>query len=344
VSTAFPATLTAIVKDGNGNPLTGVSVTFAGPVSGAGVTFSPSATVTTNNQGVATVTAAANGTAGGPYSVTATVAGVSTPATFTLTNFGAPASVTVVTGSGQRTLAGTAFAIPLEVLVKDSGGNTLSGVTVTFAGSGATFSPGAGVQTDSAGVAIVTATANATQGSYSVTATVGTLNATFSLTNDAASSLAASLGTPQSAPLNGAFATALQVTVKDSGGNVLNGVTVSFVAPITGAGAALSSASAITNASGVASVTATANGTSGTYNVTASVSGVAGSATFALTNSSFSACDPTQDGTINVADVQRMINQAFGLVAPANDVNSDGKVNVVDVKIVINAVLNLGCS
>jgi sugar lactone lactonase YvrE len=343
VSTAFASTLTAIVKDGNGNPLTGASVTFAGPASGAGVTFGPLATVITNNQGVATVSATANGTAGGPYTVTATVAGVSTPATFALTNFGAPASVTAVTGSGQRTLAGTTFAIPLEALVKDSGGNTLSGVAVTFAGTGATFSPSASVQTESAGVAIVTATANTTQGSYSVTASVGTLNATFSLTNDAASSLTASAGTPQSASLNGPFGTALQVTVKDSGGNPLNGATVNFSAPITGASAALSSASAITNANGVAIVTATANGTAGTYSVTASVSGVAGAATFALTNSSFSPCDPTQDGAFTVADIQRMVNETLGLSAPTNDLNSDGKVNAVDVQIVMNAVLNKGC-
>jgi hypothetical protein len=74
------------------------------------------------------------------------------------------------------------------------------------------------------------------------------------------------------------------------------------------------------------------------------VSGVAGLATFALTNSSFSPCDSTQDGMINVADVQRMINEAMGVAAPANDLNRDGRVNVADLQIVINAALGLSCS
>ena len=50
----------------------------------------------------------------------------------------------------------------------------------------------------------------------------------------------------QSAPLGGPFASALQVSVKDLGGNPVSGVTVTFWSPVTGAGAALSSATAVT--------------------------------------------------------------------------------------------------
>jgi uncharacterized protein YuzE len=98
-----------------------------------------------------------------------------------------------------------------------------------------------------------------------------------------AASITATAGTPQSALVGAPFATALQATVKDGGGNPLSGVTVTFSAPTSGASATLSGATAITNGSGVASVTATANATAGgPYNVSASVAGVA--ATFALTN------------------------------------------------------------
>jgi hypothetical protein len=97
-------------------------------------------------------------------------------------------------------------------------------------------------------------------------------------------SVTATSGTPQSAAINTAFASPLQVTVKDLGGNPVTGVTVNFAVPGSGASATLSAASAITNGSGVASVTATANATAGSYNVTASVAGVATPATFSLTN------------------------------------------------------------
>jgi hypothetical protein len=84
--------------------------------------------------------------------------------------------------------------------------------------------------------------------------------------------------------INTAFASPLQATVKDLGGNPVAGVTVNFAVPGSGASATLSAASAVTNASGVASVTATANATAGSYNVTASVVGVVTPATFSLTN------------------------------------------------------------
>jgi uncharacterized repeat protein (TIGR01451 family) len=59
--------------------------------------------------------------------------------------------------------------------------------------------------------------------------------------------------------------------------------------------------------------------------------------------SAFSPCDLKHNGSINVADVQLIINEA-GTVAPAlNDLNGDGVVNVVDIQIEINAGLGLGC-
>ena len=102
-------------------------------------------------------------------------------------------------------------------------------------------------------------------------------------------SVTATGGTPQSAVINTAFASPLQVTVKDLGGNPVAGVTVNFAVPGSGASATLSAASAVTNGSGVASVTATANATAGSYNVTASVVGVVTPATFSLINTAGSA-------------------------------------------------------
>ncbi len=85
VNGAFAAPLVAFVTDGNGNPVSNVTVTFAAPGSGAGVTFTGGNTATTNGQGLASKLVTANTTAGS-YNVTASVANVATPATFALTN------------------------------------------------------------------------------------------------------------------------------------------------------------------------------------------------------------------------------------------------------------------
>jgi hypothetical protein len=84
VNTQFSAPLVVKVTDSNNNPVSGATVTFNPPVSGASATLTSPAPTDAN--GETSVTATANGTAGGPYTVTASVAGGSTSATFSLTN------------------------------------------------------------------------------------------------------------------------------------------------------------------------------------------------------------------------------------------------------------------
>jgi hypothetical protein len=57
-----------------------------------------------------------------------------------------------------------------------------------------------------------------------------------------------------------------------------------------------------------------------------------------------SACDVNNDGTVNLLDVQQMINEGLGKLSPANDLSHDGVVNVVDIQIDANAAIGLGCS
>jgi len=83
----------------------------------------------------------------------------------------APASVAVVSGSGQSANTGTPFANPLVTIVKDSSGNPLSGVLVTYSGTGVSFPSGNTATTDSNGDASVTAEPTQT-GSLTVDATV----------------------------------------------------------------------------------------------------------------------------------------------------------------------------
>lgn len=68
-----------------------------------------------------------------------------------------------------------------------------------------------------------------------------------------------------------------------------------------------------------------------------------GAQDFTLIAMSFSKCDLNEDGGINVADVQLIIDEALGVAPAIDDMNGDGVVNVADVQIVINAALGLGC-
>jgi thermitase len=103
VGTVFTSLLQALVKDGGGNLVPNASVTFTAPASGASGTFSnglATYTTATNTSGVATaLTFTANSTAGA-YSVTASVAGVSPAASFSLTNTIPPALTITETAAG----------------------------------------------------------------------------------------------------------------------------------------------------------------------------------------------------------------------------------------------------
>ena len=193
-------------------------------------------------------------------------------------------------GTPQSASVNTAFTWPLTVQLRGVAGAPQVGETVTFtapaSGASATLASGTAV-TDANGQAVVPATANGTTGSYTVTALAGTYTASFTLTNAAApvaGGLAAVSGTPQSAQVGAAFAQPLRVRLLDVNNAPMVGVSVSFVAPASGAAATLSALTALTDANGEASVTVTANGTAGSYAVTASVLAGAYTTSFALTN------------------------------------------------------------
>jgi hypothetical protein len=304
IGTTFTGALIVTVKDAAGNPKSGVTVTFTPPSSGASAVLS-SSTAVTNNSGVASVTATANGLTGS-YTVTVSANGVS--ASFALNNIAGPAAtISASAGSGQSAALNTAFSTPLQVTVRDGGGSPMAGVTVTFTapsnGAGANLSSAAAV-TNGSGVASVTATANGTAGSYSVTARVAVggpdiaISTTFSLTNTGGTpppgtpTLTATGGTPQSAMTGAPFSIALQVRLSDGNGNPVAGSSVIFAAPASGASATIAGSPAVTDATGRASVTATANAISGTYLITASSGGL--TAAFTLTNTA------VQPGTLGV--------------------------------------------
>ncbi len=337
VSTPFATAFQALVDDQYGNPISGVVVTFAAPTSGVGGSFvgnKMSVTATTNALGVASAPAFTANTTLGPYTVTASVSGVSTPASYSLTNtVGAAASITATAGTPQSTVVGTPFATAFQALVDDQYGNPIPGVTVTFAaptsGAGGNFSGSGTITaiTNATGVATAPAfTAGTIAGSYSVTATVSGVSpsASFSLTNNNAAAVAttitATAGTPQGATAGTVFATALQAMVADQFGNPIAGVVVTFASPTSGPSGTFSglrSVTATTNAQGVVVAPAfTAGNLAGSYAVTASVAGVTSAASYALSNKAATAT--TLSVQPNPVPIGRAatLTASVGVVAP----------------------------
>src|SRR5207248_5421781 len=94
----------------------------------------------------------------GSFTVTATAAGIPTPALFHLTNTpGSPTSVTAVGGTPQSGVVGTPYRTALQVQVTDSFGNAVVGTAVTFtapsSGPSGSFGASPTVLTDAQGEA-----------------------------------------------------------------------------------------------------------------------------------------------------------------------------------------------
>ncbi len=290
VGTAVPVAPAVIVTDQFGNPVAGISVTFA--VTGGGGSLT-GATAATGANGIAAVGRWTLGTAVGANTLTASVTGLGgSPVSFTATAVaGAASAVAISGGNNQTTIAGQTVPLPPSVLVTDIGGNPVSGASVTFAvATGGGSVTGATQTTNASGIATVSSwTLGTTVGANTLTATAaGVATAvTFSATGTAgpAAALAINAGNNQTAPVATAVAVAPSVKVTDLNGNAVSGVAVNFA--VTAGGGTLTGASPSTNASGIATLGSwtlgpTAGAASNTLQVTAT--GVAGSVSFSASS------------------------------------------------------------
>ena len=140
---------TFVVRDQDGNPMSGVSVTVTVTAGGGTLTNAP----TTTSDGPTPVGTWRLGNTAGVNSVTITVAGL-TPLVITVTGKpGPPATIAFVTGANQSAPAGSTIPVSPVAQVRDQFGNGVPGVAVTFAplegaGSLPTSSP---VTTDASG-------------------------------------------------------------------------------------------------------------------------------------------------------------------------------------------------
>ncbi len=278
VNTSVAVPPTVIIKDVNGNPIAGASVTFAVTSGGGSVT---GAATTTNGSGIATVGGWTLGTTAGTNTLTATSSAGS--ATFTATGIAGPASqIAVNAGNNQTAAAGTNLPVAPSVIVRDAFNNPTSGVAVTFAvASGAGSITGSAATTNANGVATVGGwTLGTTVGTNTLTATSGSLTGspvTFTANGvTGAATIAVNAGNNQTATVNTTVAVAPSVTLRDNNNNPISGASVTFA--VASGGGSITGATATTNASGIATVGSwTLGSTAGTNTLTASSAGAIGS-------------------------------------------------------------------
>ncbi|HEX4865887.1 MAG TPA: Ig-like domain-containing protein, partial [Acidimicrobiales bacterium] len=282
VGRIFESQLVATVEDAFGNGLSGQSVQFSigHTAGGASAVFANSSATEndpTNASGNATTSfPQANGNAGGPYPVTASLGALQ--ATFFLSN----GTGQVIPGAVQLTRSGTpnqakaggiTYAIPFQSASPLKSGDTITvtvpagtvlpanasgysvtangsqlpvtGVNLSAAGTQATITPGntdpIGAQAQFA-VTISGVTNPQTAGSYTVIEQTSADDTPapspgYAIVPASASHLTLAFGDAQSANPGKPFATPLGVLVTDQFGNPVPGATVSFSVPTSGASA-----------------------------------------------------------------------------------------------------------
>jgi protocatechuate 3,4-dioxygenase beta subunit len=302
VDTRYAQPLQARVLDANGQPVVGVSVSFAlgsGPY-GASAAFlggGAQATALTDASGVATSPPLVANATPGRFTGTASTSGLAAVVTFDLDNHAAGTAVRTP-NRAQAATVGTRYAEPLRAQVVDADGKPVEGVTVTFTlaqssgGAGASF-VGGGTQatavTDTSGRAVSPRLlANSTPGAFAGSANAAGKVVSYSLRN-----LAGRLrvtAPARTASVGGRYRP-LQVRAADAGGRPLAGIAVTFAIGKSTAGASASfpdgSAQAVetTDATGRAvSPPLLANTTVGRFAATASVGTGTKPVEFALRN------------------------------------------------------------
>jgi hypothetical protein len=261
--TALPTPLTVLATS-NGNPVSGLSVTFSD--GGAGGSFNPP-TVATSGTGTASSTYTLPTTA---KAVTITVTGTGfTSATFTETSTPVVTSLSVVSGGKQTGEAGTTLPKPLVIKAKNASGLAVSGAPITFSdGLNGTFSPNPAT-TGTNGEVSVTYTLPTSAKTVTATATDGTIkvNVTEYVTVGPQTDFTIAQGNLQQAPEGKPLPKKLIVLLTDQYKNPISGVTVTFTD--NGAGGTFSTTMPVTAANGEASVTYTTGKTPGTITISA---------------------------------------------------------------------------
>ena len=266
---SLPQPFVVEVRDVNGDPVEGVTVTFT--VTGGGGSFNPE-TMRTNASGRAW-TRLTSGDNPGTNTVRVSVAGISqavvfsAEATLALT----PPMLLKISGDEQIGTPGQTLE-PFVVEVRDRHAQLASGFFVTFVHDDGSLSTILDV-TDSNGRAETTLTLGSDTGTTTVTVYAGRASVTFEVTVALPpTTLVKVSGDNQRGYTGAALAHPFVVEVRDANGNPLERVTVTFA--VTGGGGSLNPETTRTNSRGRAWSRLTFGNSPGTNTVTVNADGL----------------------------------------------------------------------
>ena len=304
VATAVSAAPSVRVADANGNPVAGVSVTFAVTSGGGQIT---GATQQSNAQGIATLGSWVLGNTAGSNQVAAVLAGQPAVVFTAIGTPGAATQMTIRAGNNQTAQAGRLLPVAPSVTVRDAQGNAVAGAVVTFAVATGGGSVVSGRQTsDASGVAEAGGWfLGLTPGVNTLTASVTGLSAvTFTATGTAGSpvSMVANSAVAQTGEAGTAVAARPSVIVRDLVGNAVPGVVVTFT--VTAGGGTVTGSPVATDAAGIATLTSwTLGAAAGPNTVVASAAGLP-SVTFIATGGAGAAANVVPLSALSQVAVQ----------------------------------------
>jgi len=283
-STVLPDSLAVIVRNAAGDPLAGITVSWAAATGGGSVA---PATVVTGTGGIARA-ARTLGTNAGAHTTTATVQGL-TPVTFDAVAQiqGATQMGSNSIGPAADTVLGTLteFEQPLIVVVMDQHGVPVQGVSVqwTASGGGSVASPTK--LTDAGGQSIMEYTFGAIAGGqYRASAAVPGLIGSpieFMLNAHPATPVALEKANGDSLVVQVGGQVIHTVKARDSYGNGTQGVTIDWI--VVAGGGAIVPAQNITGNGGLAQATRTLGPSTGTQAVTATAGAIIASPSVSFT-------------------------------------------------------------
>lgn len=319
VGASFATPLEVSLVDQYGNAVSGATVTFTAPTTGATALLS-APTATTNSSGDAQVTATA-GTLAGTYNVSASASGAATPATFALTNNPGPAAKVVGTSLSASYTAGASIAGTISE--EDTYGNVETGDNSSTATLSLASNPtgttllGTLSKTLTAGQASFSVALDKVGSGYALQVTVGSLSAsstTFSITAAGAASF--SVVAPSAATAG--LPTVLTLTALDAFGNTASGYAGTLKFTSTDPAAILPSGVSLSSGQGSAQVTfetvgkqrvtvsdsvnASITGTSNAVSVSAPIGTTLTASTSSLTFASQPLSQPSAAETVVIAN------------------------------------------
>jgi hypothetical protein len=338
-----PAALVVKATDAFGNPVSGVTVTFAVTSGGgAGGASIVSSTSPTGADGKASAVVTVGGVIGATYTYSAT-ASVGT-VTFSATAISdIPASIDI---QGAPTTAAAGTTTTLTVLVVGKTGAVLGGQQVSVSASGGGMVDPQSVTTGSDGKAKFDAMMGQTAGTNniftaSIPGTTLTKSVTIGVVAGPAASIAVSAGDAQTGGVGLSLTNQLVAIVKDEFGNVKSGATVTFaVTSGGGVGATVNPTTATTDAGGLAKTTATLGSAVGAYTFTASVATATGplvSATFTATGQLI----PTQFSFVD-GSAQTVLENTILQTPVRLKVTNDGGVVIPGIKVTFTTTAPAG--